>query len=341
MPEYRLTRLRGKLAVTWTDSGGSRRRISTGESDPVAATRFAERMFAELRKPKDATIASILDHHIAALAGRSSEIVAGHQAKAIKAGLGNLLPSQVTPDRISAYVSARQAAGRKPATIRSEVILLSSALNRAVRDRLISERPLFETPANSPPRDLHLTRDEFARLKQEAASHHIALFLELAIATGARSAAILDLTWNRVDFARGQIDLRLNKLARMKGRSIVPMTESARAALSHAKSIAASDHVIEHGGKPIARVSKALKAAAQRAGMPWVSPHVLRHSAAVWMAEAGVPMPEIAQYLGHADSRITEKVYARFSPNHLRRAAAALETGSFAPAITMFQKRKT
>jgi integrase len=50
----------------------------------------------------------------------------------------------------------------------------------------------------------------------------------------------------------------------------------------------------------------------------------MRHTAAVWMAEAGVPMPVIAQYLGHTDSRITERVYARFSPDYLRGAADAL-----------------
>jgi integrase len=52
---------------------------------------------------------------------------------------------------------------------------------------------------------------------------------------------------------------------------------------------------------------------------------MLRHSAAVHMAEEGVPMSEISQYLGHSDTRITEQIYARFSPDYLRRAAAALE----------------
>ena len=32
------------------------------------------------------------------------------------------------------------------------------------------------------------------------------------------------------------------------------------------------------------------------------------------MAEAGVPMSVIAQYLGHSDSRLTERVYAQYSP---------------------------
>jgi integrase len=63
----------------------------------------------------------------------------------------------------------------------------------------------------------------------------------------------------------------------------------------------------------------------ERAGLQEVPPHVLRHTAAVWMAEAGSSMVEIAQYLGHSDSRITQKVYARFSPTFLRRSSAALE----------------
>ncbi len=40
-------------------------------------------------------------------------------------------------------------------------------------------------------------------------------------------------------------------------------------------------------------------------------------------------MSEIARYLGHKDSRITERVYARFSPEHLRAASKSLEVGEF------------
>jgi integrase len=47
------------------------------------------------------------------------------------------------------------------------------------------------------------------------------------------------------------------------------------------------------------------------------------------MAEAGIGMAEIAQFLGHSDSRTTERVYARFSPDYLRKAAEALEINHF------------
>ncbi len=49
------------------------------------------------------------------------------------------------------------------------------------------------------------------------------------------------------------------------------------------------------------------------------------HSAAVHMAEAGIPMDEIAQYLGHENVDVTRSVYARFSPTYLRKAASVLE----------------
>ena len=47
----------------------------------------------------------------------------------------------------------------------------------------------------------------------------------------------------------------------------------------------------------------------------------------MWLAEAGVSMDEIAQYLGHGDIATTRKVYAKFSPGYLRDAASHLEVG--------------
>jgi integrase len=95
-------------------------------------------------------------------------------------------------------------------------------------------------------------------------------------------------------------------------------------ALTEAKEGATSPYVIEWGGERVMSVKKGVGAAARRAGVK-SSPHVLRHTAAVWMAEEGVPMQQIAQYLGHNDSRTTERVYARFSPDYLREAAKALD----------------
>jgi integrase len=135
---------------------------------------------------------------------------------------------------------------------------------------------------------------------------------------------VLELTWDRVDFERGQVNLRTGEGQR-KGRAIVPITESLRVALVEARKAALSDYVIEWAGGPVKSIKKGFRAAAVDAGLLDVSPHVLRHTAAVHMAEAGVAIEEIAQFLGHSDSRITASVYARYSPEQLRKAASALE----------------
>jgi integrase len=102
------------------------------------------------------------------------------------------------------------------------------------------------------------------------------------------------------------------------------MNKRAREALEEAREAALTDHVIEYGGKPVASVKRAIAAAARRSGVP-CSPHVFRHTAGVWMAQADVPMQKIAQFLGHTSTRVTESVYARYSPRFMADAAAALE----------------
>ncbi|PCH68718.1 MAG: hypothetical protein COC12_09785 [Rhodobacteraceae bacterium] len=42
-------------------------------------------------------------------------------------------------------------------------------------------------------------------------------------------------------------------------------------------------------------------------------------------APARVPMGEVSQYLGHSDEAIAARVYARFSPDHQRKAADVVD----------------
>lgn len=131
------------------------------------------------------------------------------------------------------------------------------------------------------------------------------------LGTGARVSAILDLTWQRVDFDKGLITLTdPEKTIQRKRRAVVPMNRMIRAALLEAREGALTDYVIEWGGQRVASIKKGLRTATAKAGLEGVSAHTLRHTAAVWMAEAGVPMSEISQYLGHGDSRVTERIYA-------------------------------
>jgi integrase len=50
---------------------------------------------------------------------------------------------------------------------------------------------------------------------------------------------------------------------------------------------------------------------------PVISFHVLRHTHGSTLAMRGVPMGVIAEQLGHADTRMTEKHYAHLSPSYV------------------------
>lgn len=212
----------------------------------------------------------------------------------------------------------------KAITVRNELAVIRAALNWAEKNKLISKAPFIQMPPIPESNVGHLSKVDFRKLLDNAQAPHVRLFLQLAVGTGARTNALLDLTWDRVDFERNVITLNpYERVQTSKYRAIVPMNAQLRAALLDAKGGAMSDYVIEHGRTRVASVRNGFRAAARRAGLK-ATPHMLRHSAAVWQAEANIPFSQIAQFLGHSDSRITERVYGQFSPSFLSNAAEAL-----------------
>jgi len=124
---------------------------------------------------------------------------------------------------------------------------------------------------------------------------------------GARTAALLELTWDRVDFDAGSINLKntepVNPLLKRtrKGRAVVPMNATARAVLSQAKAETISDYVIEWNGDRIKKIRKGFEEACRRSGLSGVTPHDLRRTVATKADEAGMDWTRIARLLGHAN----------------------------------------
>lgn len=244
---------------------------------------------------------------------------------------GPLAPLDITEATCRNYMSQRYADGVGPGTVHVELGYLRAAVRFArAKRRWITDEPFIPLPKKPEPKDHYLTKAEAERLIASASAHHVRLFIILALSTAGRAEAILDLTWNRIDFERRKIYLRdPDKPVTIKGRAITPMNETALAALSEAKEASVSSFVIEWGAERVGSVKKAVARAAAKAGVI-CTPHVLRHTAAVWMVEAGIPLEQIAQYLGHNDINTTRRIYARFSPDYLQAAAAALELNTVA-----------
>ncbi|MBM4071746.1 MAG: site-specific integrase [Planctomycetes bacterium] len=321
----RLKLYRGVWCIYWRDDRGRSRRASLGTADQAAAQAAFERWQDDSLKPaENATVSEIVSAYLKdrkdriahpeamALSWRSAESFFG---KRKPSGITRQLCRDYARKRMDAHAARPLSAG----TIRKQLGIMSAALKWHDK-RTPAE---IELPSPPPPKSRFLTRKEAGRLVSACRDHHIRLFVILALTTAARASALRQLKWSSVDLDRGRINL--GPSVGNKGRAVVPINETARQALVLAREGATSDYVIEYAGGPVASVKKGFAGACQRAELEGVTPHVLRHTAAVWMAEAGTPMSEISQYLGHTSTAVTERVYARYSPDYLKSAAAALE----------------
>jgi integrase len=322
MPEYRLVRHRGNFSLAFTDEQRGRIRVALGTDDRGVAESRARDLWRSRSTPQSERVADLWATYAA---DRKANVSRADRFDAIWKPLephfGHRLGKAITREDCRAYHKARQREGKSASTIRTELEFLRACL----RWHYKGAAPAVWLPPESKPRDRHLTRDEAKALLDAAPAPHIKLFIILALTTGARMGAILDLKWNQVSDGFKTADFNpAGRNITNKRRTVVQLNERAREALAKAMPAAMTDYVIEYAEGPVRSVKKALGATARRAGIPF-SAHVLRHTAAVWMAEADVSMDKIAQMLGHTSPRLTFKVYARFSPSFMADAAAALE----------------
>lgn len=322
--EYRIGRLGDGFVVTWWEDGKRRRYRLTAQSRKEAEGEAIAVAQREAVKSNDATVQTLWDLYQKEKTGRRVAAAMDSEWKVIGPYFGHLRFDAIDTAVCRAYVRLQRANKRKDGTIWTEMGRLRTVLEWARKGRLIPFAPAIERPSKPAPRDRWLSDAEIAKLMEVDTAHHIKLAMQLMLATAGRVGAVLDLTWDRVDFEREQIDLRIDSTGPRKGRAVVPMNTDLRASLSHAKRVALSDYVIEWGGSRVASIKTGFYAAVKNAGLKNVSPHVLRHTAAVKMAAGGVPISQISQYLGHTSTYVTERVYARFAPDHLREAAEIL-----------------
>lgn len=319
-------RFRGGYCVYWRGDDGKRRRYqlearTRAQAEPEALDRYKKETLITAGK----TVADMWHAYVKDLGERRTAITMRSTGKAVLPHFGEYRPDQISRDLCRAYADTRSGQGMKQGTIHTELGHLRSTMRFAVKMNWIDKAPDIWRPAKPAPKDRFLTRVEINRLMSAPVAPHIALAIHLMLSTAGRVGAILDLTWDRVDFERRQINLRLPDSENRKGRAIVPMNAGLRAALQTARDAALTDYVIEFGGKRVKSIRKGMVSAFERANIKGATIHTLRHTAAVEMVSNGVSLERVGQFLGHSNVAVTYTVYARFAPDHLRDAADILD----------------
>lgn len=337
MHNFRLGRHAGYWKAIWQEPGYGQRRqtlydefnASIKAAEPKEKAERAYNAFchrlSRAARPAEPTIGEILRGYVD---DRKGSVAAPERLEFSLQALKPFhahAPSHITPLACREYTAARLQAKRSIATAATELGTLRTALLWAQKNEWIETAPTVDVPDKPPARDRWLQRSEADRLIASASSLHIRLFIIVALSTAARKKAILDLTWDQIDWENRLVDFR-SKVVPMtaKRRTVVPINDTLLKALREAHGAATTDYVIEYAGGRVKDVKKGIRLTAKRAGIDGVTPHVFRHTAATWMAQKGIKMDKIAEYLGHTDSRTTRK-YAHWQPDFLTDAAEALE----------------
>ena len=309
--------------VHWSENRRTIRR-STGTRERSEALAFVEEFTHHAKRPETSVPTCEALYRMKYPEGETER--ADIAWKALGPVFGHLLLTEVTREREAAYKKKR---GVAKSTLRTELSMLRASWNSAVRQNIVSadDVPLLDPlPPASAPRDRVLTREEVAKLF-EGAKHHerVHRFLWLALQTGARRTAIQELTWRQVDWDSGVVHyLPEGAVQSSKRRASVPISAALRPILQAAYEARASDDEPVIG--PGARINEQLDRVAAQAGVSGVTPHVLRHTAATFMARNGVPLWIIAKVLGNTLEQV-ENVYAKYQPGMAQAAVDGIMEG--------------
>jgi integrase len=275
----------------------------------------------------------------------------------IEAGLGAIRLDRLDREDVARWLEDMAAAGRL--SWRSVQIcrtVLRAALADAVEEGLLGRSPAARVPmpraVAKPPKQKEVdawSDEQVARFLSVSADHRWAVAFRLGVLYGLRRSEALALKWDDLDTAKGTLRIDEGLVAVSKGamwteaknarsRRVIPVDdETLRLLARHRKEQAEArlaagplweDHdlmIATHVGRPVMprSLDRALEVLIEEAGLPRLTSHGLRHTAATHMVRGARDVGElraVADVLGHSPDMLM-KVYAHAMPESTRAVA--------------------
>ena len=249
----------------------------------------------------------------------------------------------------------RHAGTSQPRLMRT---ILRQSLDQAIAEGLIPRNPSIGLKARGTDRvpgdQLVWDAEQLVTFLHVATiSRHAVLFRTLAV-TGLRISEALGLCWRDVDLTERVITVSGRAKTRTSRRPVTIDVDTAARLATHRSEQRARLHnrdilvttgtpVFDRGdGEPINRavIEYQMQQLVERAALPRLTPHGLRHTHASLLLQAGRPLHYVQRRLGHASASTTLHYYAHVLPGtehveadvfgELLRVAAEAKSGGFA-----------
>ena len=246
---------------------------------------------------------------------------------------------------------AKRRAHLSPKTVREVAAVLGVALNEAFRlDKLLVSPMLkVKLPKVERADARALTPEQMQRLYDVCRDDWTFVFIEIALASGARRGELLALEWPDIDWLSATVTISKSIEQTAAGLRVKrPKNGKVRKFRVGARAIAALRFRQEQQAEPRRLlgpdykgdlvfcepdgallwpdlVSQTVTRRLRKAGITDASLHTLRHTLASHLLANHVPLPAVSARLGHADVNVTARIYSHMLPDDDARAADAWE----------------
>ncbi len=254
--------------------------------------------------------------------------------------LQKLYRKLMTKGRVERIEAEKQSKGLSAKTVRNINQVISSAMDFAVAQKIISINPC---KAVALPKVEHkemktIPAEQLQAFLNEAKETGVYEMYYIELATGLRRGELLGLKWQDIDWKNGIIKVR-RQVARVDGEIVeaplktknsyraVTISQQAIEVLKAQKAKTNDEYVFASpNGGPISpdSVNNMLKRVLARAGIPKVRFHDLRHTFATIALQNGVDIKTVSGMLGHFSAGFTLDTYAHVTTSAQKEAAETM-----------------
>jgi integrase/recombinase XerD len=239
---------------------------------------------------------------------------------------GKMLPDNITKEVVKGWIDKRKLdiGHEKKREIDKERKYFSSLINWASEQGYcVNQFPRLKNMYKTPPLPRFLSRSEVMQILDAMQQPYIKTMFSLMYYAGMRRAEVLSLRWTQVDTTNKTIYI----IGKGSKERTVPILDTL--AMLFKKLPKDNEYVFPSSktGNQWHEIvlRRALKKAVEKACITKrVTPHMLRHSFATHLREAGKGLDIIQGLLGHADLKTTQ-IYAKVVDEQSRKAIQILD----------------
>lgn len=211
------------------------------------------------------------------------------------------------------------------ATFNRYYALISKAFNFLIHNKQLNiQNPcIFVKKLKEDQHRMRTIKDDEIKKLMDYLPSYLKPIVICALMTGLRRGNILNLKWENIDFENRKIEI-MNQDNKGFKHIVLPLSDSVFSSIKAIERTSEYIFINPKTNKPFTSIYKGYKKAFEKAGIPYVRFHDLRHKVGTYLIEQGVDINTVKNILSHSNIRTTQ-IYLNYNEEKMRQAIDILD----------------